>query len=755
MNLALTRSLVTASTLVLLAAYPAIADAPRILPAGQLPDDHRLGALRTLNDYFPFTPVDSKETWAKWSEYLRRKVMLAEGLWPMPPQDQRPPLNAQVFGKVDRDDYTVEKVILESFPGHYVTGSLYRPKGKSGKLPAVLNPHGHWNNGRFHEWSEQEIRKFIAIGAERFETSGRYPLQARPVQQARMGCVAFFVDMEGYADSVQLAHRPTVREVMSAKDDWGMFSAQADLRLINMMGLQTWNAVRAMDFLTSLPDVDPAKVAVTGASGGGTQTMILTAIDPRVAVSMPAVMVSTAMQGGCTCENAPYLRIGAGNVDVAALAAPRPLEMVSANDWTKEFLTKGYPDLKNLYAMLGVPDLVHADAFVHHEHNYNAVSRCATATFLNQRFALGQPDPVIERDFVPLTTAELSVWDAQHPKPSGDQVGDAHERKLVKQMNELAQKQIDAVQPKDAASLAEFRRVIGGAFDVILGRRLEDVGTVKFGIKDKSDRGDYLQMTGLVTREGQPPSPLFSESNKRGREQLPALFLHPKGWNGQVVIWIGENGKSDLLAADGSPTPAVAKLLESKFSVLAADLLYQGEFTKDGKPVADQRVQGYTGAVGKGERWTQSTAYTFGYNLPLFSQRVNDVLTLIRFVQTDQHEAKQIHLVGLGKSAGPIAAAARAQAGDAIAKAAINADGFRFELLEKVTDPMFLPGAVRYGDIPALLALNAPGRLWVVGDDAELKAAKDAYAAAGKADQLTVAPKAGDADGAVEWLRQP
>jgi hypothetical protein len=135
--------------------------------------------------------------------------------------------------------------------------------------------------------------------------------------------------------------------------------------------------------------------------------------------------------------------------------------------------------------------------------------------------------------------------------------------------------------------------------------------------------------------------------------------------------------------------------------------------------------------------------------------RVHDVLKMMRYVKTDEHKAKLVHLFGLGKNAGPLAAAARAQASDAIDKAAIDADGFRFESLERVTDPMFLPGAVKYGDVPALLALGAPGKVWTVGDDAELKPVKAAYAAAGKADQLTITPKAGDADRAVEWLRQP
>src|SRR4051812_43916749 len=160
------RPLLVGLILICVSSASAVAAPPRALPAGTLPDDYRLGEMRTLDNYFPFTPVASKEAWAKRAEKIRRQVLVAEGLWPMP---EKTPLNAQVFGKVDRDDYTVEKVIFESWPGHYVTGSLYRPKGKTGKLPAVLNPHGHWTNGRFQSWSEAEVRRLISIGAERFE----------------------------------------------------------------------------------------------------------------------------------------------------------------------------------------------------------------------------------------------------------------------------------------------------------------------------------------------------------------------------------------------------------------------------------------------------------------------------------------------------------------------------------------------------------------------------------------------------------
>ena len=717
-------------------AVGAVAAAPRALPAGEVPKDGRLAKLRTLDDYFPFTPVQSKEAWAKRSEALRRQAMVGTGLWPMP---TKTPLEAVVHGKVEREEYTVEKVFFQSLPGHFVTGSLYRPKGKGGKLPAVLCPHGHWPNGRFHDHGPEEVRRQIAQGAERFENSGRYPLQARCVQLARMGCVVFMYDMIGYADSVQMEHRAGVRESLNTPENWGFFSPQAELRLQNLMGLQTWNSVRALDFVTSLPDVDAKKVAVTGASGGGTQTFMLFAVDERPLVSAPAVMVSTAMQGGCTCENAPYLRVDAGNIDIAGTAAPRPMVMIGANDWTKEIMTKGFPELKGLYKMLGHEDRVAAHAFLHFDHNYNAVSRMAVYNFLNKHLGLGQKEPVIERDFTPLTKEEMSVWDAGYPKPSGDKVGDAHERAVVKWMTEDAGKQLAALTPKDEKSVAEFRRVVGGAFDAIIGRRLEDVGAVEWELKEKTDKGSYLLMTGLVT------------AREKG-EQLPALFLHPKdNWNKQVVIWLDEKGKAGLVGGDGNPAPAVAKLLGAGFSVAGVDLLYQGEFVAEsqkGAGAGDARVIPY----GDGKQpWQKAAVYTFGYNRPLFAQRVHDVLTMVRLGQTHEQGAQKIHLVGLGPIAGPIAAGARAQAGGAIDKAAIDTGGFRFASLTRFGDPMFVPGAVKYGDVPALVALGAPHRTWIAGEGASAGAA---FGAAGRKEAVTVSEGKADPLSVAGWIAQ-
>ncbi len=148
-----------------LACWAVWADAPRVLPAGQVPNDKRLEKLVDLNGYFPFTPSSTKEEWQKRAEQVRRRVLVATGLWPMP---ERTPANAVLHGKIDRDGYTVEKVYLESWPGHFVTGNLYRPKGASGKRPGVLCPHGHWPNGRFTDAGLEATRKAISEVGERF-----------------------------------------------------------------------------------------------------------------------------------------------------------------------------------------------------------------------------------------------------------------------------------------------------------------------------------------------------------------------------------------------------------------------------------------------------------------------------------------------------------------------------------------------------------------------------------------------------------
>ena len=740
------------STFIVLTLFSSLSlAAPRALPPGEIPADSRLGALKNLDGYFPFKPSASPEEWKPRAEFVRRQILVSQGLWPMP---TRTPLNAVIHSKRDMGDYTIENVYFESYPGHYVTGNLYRPAGDAlkhaekhattaGKFPGVLCPHGHWNNGRMLDQGAATAKKQSEAGEEFSLASGHSPLQARAIHLARLGCVVFFYDMLGYADSIQFPqHRPGVRAHMASDKigEWGFNSPQAELHLQNMMGLQTYNSVAALDFIASLPDVDPKRLACTGASGGGTQTMLLGAIDDRLTTAFPAVMVSTAMQGGCNCENAPYLRVNTGNIEFAAMMAPRPVSMSAANDWTKDMMTKGYPELQQHFKMLSVPDHVECVAYLQYGHNYNYPSRQVMYKWFNKHLKLGHEKPELERDFKFQTPAQLSVWNDENPKPTGDKVGEAHEKSLLKSMTQDRLKQLADLEPTDEASLTRFKYVIGGGWDVLIGRQVRHK-SVEWELKNKTLRDGVLEMTGLL------------HDREKG-EQVPALFLYPKqNWNKKVVIWIdGREGKAALYQNDGKLRPDVLAILAKGTSICAIDLLHTGEHLKEGQqPPAKQTVFGY----GDGKQpWMKFSGYTYGYNHTLFARRVHDVLTAISLVQNHERTPDSIDLIGVN-GAGPITLAARAQAGNLIRRCAVDTEGFRFAKITEVDDVNFVPGAATYADLPGLMALSAPGELWVAGEGKTLPAVvTKAFSAGGKKDALSAfdgkaETMVGDA---VKWL---
>ena len=168
--------------LVVASSAAAFAKPPRALPDGQHPEDHRLAELRNLNSYFPFQQVSAPHDWPQRQAEIKRRILVSQGLWPLPSKSD---LNAVIHGRVERDDYLVDRVFFESIPGHYVTGSLYRPRGQDGPFPAILSPHGHWANGRFYDAGEAHVQGDLQSGAEQDQIGGRYPIQARAVQLAR------------------------------------------------------------------------------------------------------------------------------------------------------------------------------------------------------------------------------------------------------------------------------------------------------------------------------------------------------------------------------------------------------------------------------------------------------------------------------------------------------------------------------------------------------------------------------------------
>jgi dienelactone hydrolase len=320
-------------------------------------------------------PYATLPEWEAHKAHLQRQILVAAGLYPLP---EKTPLHPEISGRIERHGYSIEKVVLETMPGYYLGGNLYRPLHPAGKVPAVLTPHGHWPYGRL-------------------ENSEDFSGPALGVNLALQGYVAFAYDMVGYNDTLQTEHRFT--------------SPAYQLWSFTPLGLQLWNSIRALDFVESLPEVASERVAVAGASGGATQAFLLAAVDDRIRAAAPVNMVSFIMQGGCQCENAPGLRIGTSNVEIAAMMAPRPMLLVSATgDWTRNVPREEYPAIRSIYELYQQPDNVAVVQF-QAEHNFNRRSREAVYGFFAKQF-LGAhgSGPVVERNVEAEPLRDMLVW---------------------------------------------------------------------------------------------------------------------------------------------------------------------------------------------------------------------------------------------------------------------------------------------------------------------------------------------------------
>jgi dienelactone hydrolase len=337
-------------------------------------EDSRNVNLPNTDTHFAMPAYRSLAEWEAHKQKLRAQILFAAGLTPMP---QKNTLHPAIFGRIEHSDYSIDKVYLETLPGFYLCGNLYRPRGRSGRFPGVLSPHGHWDYGRL------ENQPLVSI-----------PL--RSINLAKQGYVVFSYDMVGYDDTIQTPH------------DFG--GPREQLWGFGPLGMQLWNSIRALDFLESLADVDPERLAVTGESGGGTQTFLLAAVDERVKYDAPVNMISAIMQGGGQCENAPGLRFDTFNVEIGAMMAPRPMLMVAASgDWTKNTPREEYPAVRAIYELYGQADhleMVQIDA----PHNYNQASREAMYSFFGKRI-LGEPKEVKEARGIHLEKLQdMLVW---------------------------------------------------------------------------------------------------------------------------------------------------------------------------------------------------------------------------------------------------------------------------------------------------------------------------------------------------------
>ena len=591
--------------------FAADTSTPPALPTADL-----RGEIRDLNTPRSMPRCHTRAEWQARAAWLREHILVSAGLWPAP---EKCPLNAQVFGRVERDGYSVEKVFFESWPGFYVSGNLYRPLGRGkGPFPAMLNPHGHWKVGRLAD-----------------EETGSLP--GRCIGFARQGYVAFSWDMIGYNDSFHWPHR-----------DFPPAGGREWLWGLSLYGLQTWNSIRVVDFLQSLPDVDTNRIGCTGESGGGTQTMTLAAVDDRIKVSAPAVMVSAIMQGGCLCENGPNLRQDLFNVEVSAAAAPRPQLIIAATgDWTRFTLTHEFPAVRSIYQLYGAADKVEAmrqDA----PHNYNQTSREAAYTFLG-KWLLDDNDAshFKEKPFTVEPKENLLVWSGRE-KPANAQTAES----LARMWNAHSEKQL-------AGALAAGPAKLHKLYEPALRHALSlEVPAAKEVVAE--DCGNGLFALGRPGRGDRVPAKL-SLPKGGGAKRTATLVVNPKGW----------------LAAE----PFAAKLTAAGQLVLAIDCFSELRKTED--------------------------KFFTTYNKTDTQLRVQDIVTALAWLH-GRKDVGEINLVGLD-DAGLWCLLARPFA-PFVKKTAADAAQFDAASDNAYLNKLYVPVLRRAGDFRAAVALigNAP-----------------------------------------------
>lgn len=292
----------------------------------------------------------TKKDWQKRTELIKKGILEGADLIPFP---EKTPLKPIYTEERIYDGYSVRNVAIESLPGVFVTGSLYLPENENKKMAGILSTHGHWSDpdeyGRFRE-----------------------DAQKRNASLAKMGAAVFTYDMVGYGEMGQLGWKH--KHPLAFKQ-------------------QLWNSIRALDFLLSLKNIDPERIGITGASGGGTQAFMLTAIDNRIKVSVPVVQVSAHFFGGCVCESGMPVHKSelhqTNNVEIAALAAPRPMLLVSnGDDWTKNTPDVEFPHIKYIYRLMNAEPNVENAHLPNDKHGYEFSKRRKVYPFMAKHLQL-------------------------------------------------------------------------------------------------------------------------------------------------------------------------------------------------------------------------------------------------------------------------------------------------------------------------------------------------------------------------------
>ncbi len=459
--------------------------------------------------------LSTPEAWQAYKDGLRARIWRSLGSV----YDPALPLNYAETGSIKMNGYSVKNIVYQSRPGFYVTGNLYVPDG-DGPFPGVINMHGHWQVGRL---------------AERIQERGH--------TLAANGYVCLSVDAFGSGE----------RALEHGKYEYHGAMLGGSLLFLGetLMGMQVVDNMRGVDLLCSLPYVDARRIGATGASGGGNQTMWLTAMDDRVAAAVPVVSVGTfesyIMCRNCICELLPDGLTFTEEAGVLALAAPRALKICNGlGDTNPAFqpseMLRSFVGARPVYQLLGSDDKFSYQVF-NLTHGYWPEVREAMLGWFDLHLkGIGHGAPRVEKPFATLPRRDLMIF-----APGGR---DARVKSIAGYCREQGEQLKNAQQAVSALDEAAKRRELA----VVL-RVSETAPSAPARVNEYGTASGWLRL-GLEMPDG----------------RLLAVLLKPAAQdNGRYTIVCHGAGKQQV------PGGAVEQLLQAGSGVVLADLWGQGE----------------------------------------------------------------------------------------------------------------------------------------------------------------------------------
>jgi dienelactone hydrolase len=598
-------------------------------------------------------PPATGKQWEDQRTRLREKMFAAMGPFPEKPCS----LEAEVRGILKRDGYRIEKLVFRSRPDVWVTATAYVPEPDKGKRPAVLAVHGHWALAR------------------------RDPVvQARCLGLVKLGFFVLAVDAFGAGERYTKPAAGTYHGALYGSTLWPVGQT--------LLGMQVYDNRRAVDYLLSRPEVDGDELGITGASGGGNQTMYAGALDERFRAVVPVCSVGTYQaylrSACCVCEVLPGALRFAEEGDVLALAAPRALLVINATKDSFNFSVgeaqKSIARARAVFKLHGVEEKI-AHAVFESPHAYNQPMRQAMYGWMTQ-WLLGKGDgkPIAEPKHEIEKPEDLSCYpDAVRPRgflfPPSFAAREA--RTLLAKQNARPPDHAEDWESTAVDIRTQLRKQVFGDFPTL------PKPEATLGTPDVT--GDFQTTSVLLHPEPDLPLPALLRSKRGGEGRAP------------VCVLLHLDGKAEALKHS-----LAAALLEKRCTVVAPDLRATGETRPEHDAIA-------------GAPDHNSTEHALWIGRPLLGQWVFDVLCLLDWLAIQPGlDRRRFAVGGLGQ-AGIVALCAAGLLEDRVSGAiAIGAP------VSYVTEEAYAagthmgllaPGILRWGDLPQLAALAAPHRL--------------------------------------------